>query len=297
MGPRVLRVFGLGLCLGLAAEVSAQAPRTALSMGATAPGEAARAVHLRLGQSVFPLNGPWKFTVGDSPVDSETGQPLWSQPDFDDSQWETVDLTPAEGSSDLIAGLSGFVPGWTARGHAGYWGYAWYRIRVQLDDVGAARPGEKLALAMTGGYDDVFQVFANGKLLGGFGDFSGTTPVTYYSVPTIFPLPEPAGILNRVPAGGSGGSRTEVVTFRVWMGPGELLAQPDAGGLHSAPVLGEAGTVAADYQLRWRALVDSYLSYVVEGAMFALMALAAFSLVLFDRSDRVYQWIGAVFLL
>jgi hypothetical protein len=252
---------------------------------------------LRLGQSVFPLNGPWKFTVGDSPVDPETGQPLWSEPDFDDSQWETVDLTPAKGSSDLIAGLSGFVPGWTARGHAGYWGYAWYRIRVQLDDVGAARPGEKLALAMADGVDDVFQIFANGRLLGGFGDFSGKTPVTYYSVPTIFPLPEPAGILNRVPAGGSGGSRTEVVTFRVWMGPGELLTQPDAGGLHSAPVLGEAGAVAADYELRWRALVDAYLSYVVEGAMFALMALAAFSLVLFDRSDRVYQWIGAVFLL
>ena len=34
------------------------------------------------------------------------------------------------------------MKGWTARGHAGYSGYAWYRTRVQV----AAQPGEKLAL-------------------------------------------------------------------------------------------------------------------------------------------------------
>jgi len=87
------------------------------------------------------------------------------------------------------------------------------------------------------------------------------------------------------------------VAFRLWMGPDTLLTQPDAGGLHVGPVLGESGAVAAGYQLHWQELVDAYLSYPVLGAMFALMALVAFSLVLFDRSDRVYQWIGAVFLL
>jgi hypothetical protein len=41
-----------------------------------------------------PLYGPWRFTVGDSPIDPRTGQPLWAEPGFDDSHWETVDLTP-----------------------------------------------------------------------------------------------------------------------------------------------------------------------------------------------------------
>ena len=50
--------------------------------------------HITLGQSVLPLNGPWKFTIGDSPIDPATHQPLWSEPAFDDSHWETVDLTP-----------------------------------------------------------------------------------------------------------------------------------------------------------------------------------------------------------
>jgi hypothetical protein len=296
VGRRLCRglVCGLLFLLGirLGPEARAQTPKT----GPEAP-HADLADHLRLGQSAFPLNGPWKFTVGDSPIDPKTGQPLWAEPGFDDSQWETVDLTPAEGSFEPLSGTSGYVPGWTARGHAGYWGYAWYRIRVQLDEVGVARPGEKLAIEGPDDFDSVFQVFANGTLLGGFGDFSGKTPVTYYSVPTLFPLPARAGSPNGAAADSSGGFRTQVVVFRVWMGPGDLLTQPDAGGLHSPPVLGHAGAVAADYQLRWLELVRAYSSDAALGLLFALMAVAAFTLVLFDRSDRAYLWIGAVFLL
>ncbi|HEY6850649.1 MAG TPA: hypothetical protein VI320_31150 [Terracidiphilus sp.] len=48
-------------------------------------------------------------------------QPQRADPGFDDSHWETVDLTPAEGSFDPLSGASGYVSGWTARGHAGYW--------------------------------------------------------------------------------------------------------------------------------------------------------------------------------
>ena len=95
---------------------------------------------IRLGQSAVPLYGPWKFTVGDSPINPKTGQPLWAEPDFDDARWETVDLTPKEGSFDPFLGSSGYVPGWAAKGHPGYWGYAWYRIRVHFQE----RPGDCL---------------------------------------------------------------------------------------------------------------------------------------------------------
>jgi hypothetical protein len=78
--------------------------------------------HIALGQSAAPLYGPWKFTVGDSPIDPKTGQPLWAEPGFDDSKWETVDLTPKDGAFDPVDGTSGYVPGWTAKGHAGYFG-------------------------------------------------------------------------------------------------------------------------------------------------------------------------------
>jgi sulfur transfer complex TusBCD TusB component (DsrH family) len=244
-----------------------------------------KAVHISLGQSAAPLNGPWKFTVGDSPLDSVTHAPLWAEPGFDDSKWETVDMTPETGATDPESGLQGYVPGWAAKGHAGYWGYAWYRIRVHLE----AQPREELALAGPSDVDDVYQVFDNGRLVGHFGDFTGSRPLVYYTRPMMFPLPQSE---NQ-----DSGSSTLVLAFRVWMEPYTLTGSPEAGGLHTAPVLGEAGAVTADYQIRWLELVRAYALNVFEALSLGLLAVVAFSLILFDRSDKVYLWMGAVFLL
>jgi hypothetical protein len=240
---------------------------------------------ITLGQSVLPLNGPWKFSIGDSPIDPATHQPLWAEPNFDDSHWENVDLTPPAGSFDPNSGISGFVPGWTAKGHPGTSGFAWYRIRVKID----APPGEKLSLAGPTNVDDAFQIFANGSLLGSFGDFSASHPVFYSSRPTLFPLP--SSVLSHAPDG------TQVLAFRLWMEPSTVLSDPDAGGFHSAPHLGQAGAVAAGYQVRWLGLIRVYAFAAFQAFVFLLLAVLAFSLTLFDRSDKVYYWIAAAFLL
>jgi Stage II sporulation protein E (SpoIIE) len=241
--------------------------------------------HMTLGQSVYPLNGPYKFTIGDSPIDPATHQPLWAEPGFDDSHWETVDLTPPPGSSNPNIGASGFVPGWTAKGHPGYSGYAWYRIRVRVN----APPGEKLSLVGPLDVDDAFQIFANGSLLGSFGDFSSTDPVIYSSRPTLFPLPSSA--LSHAPDG------AQILAFRLWMAPSTLLTDPDAGGLHDAPLLGQTGAVAAGYQVRWLGLIRVYAFGNLQAFLFLQLAVLALSLTLFDRSDKVYYWIAAAFLL
>ena len=239
-------------------------------------------VDVTLGQAAVPLYGPWRFTIGDSPIDPKTGQPLWAEPGFDDSQWETVDLMPKEGAIDPITGRSGYVPGWTARGHAGYTGYAWYRIRVRCQ----SQRDRPLALAGPAEVDDAYQAFADGKLLGSFGNFSGTQPVVYYSQPFQFGLP---GSCREAGA-------MQVLAFRFWMAPATLVGQPDAGGMHSAPLLGEAGVIGLHYQSQWLELIRAYLMGPVEAAVFALLAVVAFSLILFDRSDPVYLWIGLLFL-
>ncbi len=244
-----------------------------------------RVKHIRLGQSAIPLYGPWKFAPGDSPIDPATRTPLWAEPGFDDSTWETVDLTPKTGSFDPLDGAAGYVPGWTARGHAGYWGYAWYRIRVQLD----RQPDGALALAGPSDVDDSYECFDNGALMGSFGTFKGSTPTVYYTQPMMFSLPQPSG--------GNLASPTHVLSFRVWMQPEGLTNIPDVGGFHTAPVLGEAATVTAQYQLRWLELVRAYVLSAVEALLYALLAVVAVSLILFDRSDRVYLWMGAVFML
>jgi hypothetical protein len=235
----------------------------ALAVPAGSDSAADGMAEISLGQSAVPLYGPWKFTVGDSPLDPVTHAPLWAEPGFDDSKWEAVDLTPSEGSMDPNSGFTRFVPGWTAKGHPGYWGYAWYRMRVHLQQP----PGVRLALTGPADVDDVYQIFDNGGLVGSFGDFTGNTPVVYYSQPMMFPLSQPAGAKPN--------SSIRLLAFRVWMEPTTLMGQPDVGGFKQAPELGEAGAVAAS---------------------FALLAAMAFSLTLFDRSDHVYLWMGAVFL-
>lgn len=266
-------------------------PSTAQSVESlqAAPVQTENAAHITLGQSLAPLYGPWKFQVGDSPLNPATHTPLWAEPGFDDSQWETVDTAPRSGERGPNMGENEYVPGWTAKGHAGYWGYGWYRIRVHLE----TQSGGKLALAGPTDIDDAYQVFANGIALGSFGDFTGSKPVTYFAQPAMFLLPQP-GDTGRA---GSPESSVLMLAFRVWMEPNALVTSTDPGGFHTAPVLGEAAAVAANYQLRRLELFRSYSSWAVAALLYALLALVAFSLILFDRSDRVYLWMGAVFLL
>lgn len=132
---------------------------------------------ITLGQSTVPLNGPWRFHIGD---DSR-----WSSPDFDDSAWETVDLTPAPGAHDGDVGLPGYVVGWGRRGHAGYSGYAWYRLKI----VVTHSDGAPLAMAGPTLLDSAYQLYVNGALLGGSGDFSHGTPTVYGVRPSVFAPP------------------------------------------------------------------------------------------------------------
>jgi hypothetical protein len=80
------------------------------------------------------------------------------------------------------------------------------------------------------------------------------------------------------------------------MTPNALLESPDAGGFHSAPLLGNSGTAAMNYKLAWLDYVRAYGSSPIEAALFFLLAIMTCSLVLFDRTDRVYWWLAGVFL-
>jgi hypothetical protein len=267
---RFRRLLTLLTCLVLPAFAQAQVE------------PAQQMTRVTLGPSVVPLYGPWKFSVGDPPLDPATSSPLWAQANFDDSHWETVDLAP-KGVLDPLGGFSNYVKGWTARGHADYSGYAWYRIRVQV----TAQPGEKLALAGPSYVDDAYEVYNDGILVGSFGKFTGSQPTFYFTEPMMFDLPlAPAAV-----------SSVRVLAFRFWMAPNTLVTAPDTGGMHTAPLLGDASAVSAGYQLRRLELVRAHIAAVVEGLLFLLLAIVAFSLTRFDRSDPVYVWMGSVFLL
>jgi hypothetical protein len=92
------------------------------------------------------------------------------------------------------------------------------------------------------------------------------------------------------------GAASQVLAFRVFMEPSTLAQSPEVGGFHNAPIVGDAAVVTTDYQAKWLELIRAYAADAVLAAVSLHLALGAFSLIFFDRSDRVYLWIGAAFL-
>ncbi len=237
-----------------------------LFLGSFAP-HAHPQTQITLGNATTQLNGPWKFRTGDNMA--------WAQPDFDDSSWGTMDLTPPPGSFDPILGSSGYLPGWTARGYKGYSGYAWYRLKTNVQD-GQTR----LAIKLPDDVDDGYQVYVNGQYVGEFGRFTARGITAYVTQPRAFLLPENF----------HGGPVTFAI--RMWMGAFTPLVDPDAGGLHGPPVLGQASAIGGLLQLDWDVLDRSNYTALFQFVILLLALLVAFGLFWLDRKEPAYLWLG-----
>jgi hypothetical protein len=237
------------------------------------------AVSIHLGDSVVALNGPWKFHTGDDP--------RWAAEGFDDSSWETFDLTPASGSHDDDVGLKGYVSGWAARGHRGYSGFAWYRMTIRVDDTG----DNTLYLVGPADVDSGYQVFFNGHLLGGIGDFTHNPPSLVSIQPRLFAVPR--AWWTRNPDGLSA-----VVAFRVVLPKGSSeSASADGGGIHIAPLIGTSRGAGDHYQLEWLQTVEGYAVDAMQPLLFLALAIMALCLLPFDSRSRFYPWLAATLVL
>ncbi len=97
---------------------------------------------------VAEFGGAWRFALGDG-----TG---WATPAHPDSGWRRVAVPAA----------------WGDAGFPGYRGYAWYRLRYQVDSTVLAPMGVRFASVAT-----AYQVFVDGRRIGGAGAFPpATTP-------------------------------------------------------------------------------------------------------------------------
>lgn len=226
-------------------------------------------VQVQLGESSAELAGPWKFHVGDDPS--------WSKADFDDSGWDSMDLTPPEGSADATLGISGYLPGWTKRGYAGHSGFAWYRLRIHVE--GANR---RLALKMPSAADDAYQVFVNGQKIGEFGKFTDKRVTAYSTLPQAY----------RLPRGVGNGNMT--LAIRMWMDSATPFNSPDAGGLHGPPVLGYASLMGALVRLDYDDIAHDVGSGFLESLILIMALLMAAALFWLDRKEMSYIWLALV---
>lgn len=230
--------------------------------------------HMTFGDSTLAIDGPWKFRTGDDL--------RWAASGLDDSGWESVDLKAPPGANDGDVGLPDYVRGWAARGHAGYWGYAWYRIRLEVKPPA----GRSLAILGPWAVDSTYQMYVNGKLVGQVGSFSGQVPAAYgYHYPMLFALP------SETAQGGD-----IAIAIRTWMGPWDA-DNPSAGGIHIAPVIGEQDAIAALYHLQWLKIFEGYVVDAVPAMLFFLMALVTLCVRRFDRGDPAYLWLVLALLL
>ena len=236
---------------------------------------------IRVGDSLVPLAGPWRFAPGDSPI--ANGSLNWANPAFDDSAWAAMDLHPKAGEIDLGRhGSTGYLMGWSARGYPKLTGFAWYRLRIHVAD--ASQP---LAIKTPNNVDDAYQVFANGRLLGSFGEFTAKGVVCYLARPLVYPLPAPDA------------NGDIVLAVRFYMQPFVLALgdSPDSGGMHETPLVGLPAEMeyirAQEVQGRLvGSVADLYVCLVM-----MIAAAAAFWIWLLDRPRTTYLWLTLALLL
>lgn len=194
------------------------------------------------------LAGPWRFHAGDNPA--------WANPAFDDSGWSLL-------SADR---------GWSQQGYAGYGGFAWYRLAIQL-------PAQHGPLALYIPNVDVScQVFANGRLIGQVGGLP-PQPRLVRENRTLFEIPVDTAASGRL-----------LLALRIWSPP--QFAQYIPGGLYPAPRLGDAPAIAEWRRLQGREVYWGSSFLIVEWFANSIAALASLILFALRRKEREYLWFG-----
>ncbi len=251
-----MRRAGLILMLLLCAGVSGAHAAPPAGQAATASAAVdSGPVPVTLGESSAKLVGPWKFHTGDN-MD-------WARADFDDSDWKPIDLSKGVG--------------WTKQGYAGYSGYAWYRLRVNVQGA-----KHRLSLQMPDGADDAYQVYVNGQMVGEFGKFTDHGVTAYSSLPEVFALP------REIKDG------TITIAIRVWMDSATIFNSPDAGGLHGPLVVGYASLLTELNQLEYDAAAHFFGSAFLESMILLMSLLMAGTLYWLDSEEKSYLWLAIV---
>jgi hypothetical protein len=194
------------------------------------------------------IDGKWQFHLGDSLN--------WSNPSFDDSNWEQL----ASGDT------------WGDQTHPGYAGFAWYRRQIQIGGRGA-----KMALLIPP-VDSAYEVYWNGRKIGECGKLPPHGWWWRHTRGVVYGL-------GAAPLDG-------VLALRVWRAPLESDEGVRWGGLRASPLIGSPAALTIRPQFAQIKAEDVMLPrFVFAGALF-ITGIIALLLYLRERRNLIYLWLG-----
>ena len=206
--------------------------------------------------AVLNLDGPWRFQKGDDL--------RWSDPAFDDSKWPTVTL-----SQPLINQV-----------FESYSGYAWYRMRIQpqqLAAFGNLNSNLPPELFVTGDSVGQLSVFINNIETGHSSGMAQDPPSDYQSPPFIATLSAPDATGARL------------IAIRTWANPDTIIRR----GLLARVELGThadiADRLATALGRQWN---EHVISALVVTFLFLCVAALGAALYIAQRHHSEYLWLA-----
>jgi Stage II sporulation protein E (SpoIIE) len=221
---------------------------TALSLACLGLGETLKVKNP--GTGLVALDGNWRFHLGDDKA--------WANPALDDSGWEPIRPDTQ----------------WGAQSHPSYAGFAWYRLRIEIDNSNSAGT-RKLALLIPP-VDDAYEAYWNGQKLATYGRFPPGAKWWANGHGAVYPLPDASGVL----------------ALRVWKAPLSSVDPAEGGGLTEAPLLGDASVLAARTQSVAYANDERRLPNLLISAVILVVGVLSFLLYLRDRKQSLYFWLA-----
>ena len=202
------------------------------------------------GTGVIPLDKDWRFHLGDDKA--------WADPALDDSSWEPIRVDGPWGQQD----------------HPSYTGFAWYRLRLEIDNSNSA--GTKSLAVLIPVVQDAYELYWNGQKLGTYGSLPPDAKWWAFGRETVYPLPSSGGVL----------------ALRVWKAPLSSVDPAEIGGFTEAPLLGDASLLAARTQLTSYASDERRLPNLLMSAITLVIGMLSFLLYLRDRKQGLYFWLA-----
>jgi hypothetical protein len=202
------------------------------------------------GTGSIPLDKDWRFHLGDDAA--------WAGPAVDDSNWEPIRVDAP----------------WGQQSHPDYTGFAWYRLRLQVDNSNSA--GTKNLAVLITPVQDAYEIYWNGQKLGTYGKMPPNAVWLIFGKGVVYPLPGSSGVL----------------ALRVWKAPLSSVDAAESGGLAEAPALGDASLLAARTKLTSYAIDERRLPNLLMSAITLVIGLLSFLLYLRDRKQGLYLWLA-----